>query len=213
MFSSHNSFVLLPLILILFLFHSSLIFLLLISLINHSFFLSFCIFTSCCFYYVHKILVVLFFICPVRSRISLLFPFYLPYVFVYIINSFFHYFSSFVYPNNSSFYSPSAFMLSYSFILLFILCIIFSFYSHHPFMSPVPPSAPSAHISDATSSSLTVSWAAGDTGGAAVRAWAVWWRAAQGGGSWHTRDLGRAHSRFVISDLQCGAEYQVRTRW
>ncbi|KAK8403945.1 hypothetical protein O3P69_000181 [Scylla paramamosain] len=73
----------------------------------------------------------------------------------------------------------------------------------------VPPSAPSAHISDATSSSLTVTWAAGDTGGAAVRSWAVWWRAATGGGSWHTRELGRAHSRYVIGDLQCGAEYQV----
>ncbi|XP_045118761.1 Down syndrome cell adhesion molecule-like protein Dscam2 [Portunus trituberculatus] len=74
----------------------------------------------------------------------------------------------------------------------------------------VPPSAPSAHISDASSSSsLTVTWAAGDTGGAAVRSWAVWWRAASGGGSWHTRELGRAHSRYVIGDLQCGAEYQV----
>ncbi|XP_071546322.1 cell adhesion molecule Dscam2-like isoform X3 [Panulirus ornatus] len=73
----------------------------------------------------------------------------------------------------------------------------------------VPPSAPSVHIADATSSTLTVSWAAGDTGGAAVRAWAVWWRAAMGGGSWHTRDLGRTHSRYIINDLQCGAEYQV----
>lgn len=27
---------------------------------------------------------------------------------------------------------------------------------------------------------------------------------------WHTRELGRAHSRHVITDLQCGAEYQVR---
>ncbi|XP_037774719.1 Down syndrome cell adhesion molecule-like protein Dscam2, partial [Penaeus monodon] len=73
----------------------------------------------------------------------------------------------------------------------------------------VPPKAPSVHIADATSSTLTVSWAAGDTGGAPVRAWAVWWRAAVGGGVWHTRELGRAHSRHVITDLQCGAEYQV----
>ncbi|XP_069190704.1 cell adhesion molecule Dscam2 isoform X3 [Procambarus clarkii] len=73
----------------------------------------------------------------------------------------------------------------------------------------VPPSAPSVHIADATVSTLTVSWAAGDTGGAAVRAWAVWWRAATGGGSWHTRELGRTHSKYVITDLQCGAEYQV----
>lgn len=77
---------------------------------------------------------------------------------------------------------------------------------------PVPPTAPSVHIADATSSTLTVSWAAGDTGGAPVRAWAVWWRAAVGGGVWHTRELGRAHSRHVITDLQCGAEYQVRRR-
>ncbi|XP_047490923.1 Down syndrome cell adhesion molecule-like protein Dscam2 [Penaeus chinensis] len=73
----------------------------------------------------------------------------------------------------------------------------------------VPPAAPSVHIADATSTTLTVSWAAGDTGGAPVRAWAVWWRAAVGGGVWHTRELGRAHSRHVITDLQCGAEYQV----
>lgn len=73
----------------------------------------------------------------------------------------------------------------------------------------VPPSAPSVHIADATISSLKVAWAAGDTGGAAVRSWAVWWRAATGGGSWHTRELGRTHTDYVITDLQCGAEYQV----
>ncbi|XP_063593040.1 cell adhesion molecule Dscam2-like [Penaeus indicus] len=73
----------------------------------------------------------------------------------------------------------------------------------------VPPTAPSVHIADATSSTLTVSWAAGDTGGAPVRAWAVWWRAAVGGGVWHTRELGRTHSRHVINELQCGTEYQV----
>lgn len=98
-------------------------------------------------------------------------------------------------------------------MLLFILSFMYlfpsSFSIHSPFVFAVPPSAPSAHISDTTSASLTVSWAAGDTGGAAVRAWAVWWRAAQGGGSWHTRELGRAHTRYIINDLQCGAEYQV----
>ncbi|XP_064112208.1 cell adhesion molecule Dscam2-like isoform X2 [Macrobrachium nipponense] len=73
----------------------------------------------------------------------------------------------------------------------------------------VPPSAPSVHIADATSSSLTVAWTPGDTGGAAVRAWAVWWREALGGGSWHTRELGRTHTSYVITDLSCGAEYQV----
>ncbi|ROT68397.1 putative Down syndrome cell adhesion molecule-like protein Dscam2 [Penaeus vannamei] len=76
----------------------------------------------------------------------------------------------------------------------------------------VPPTAPSVHIADATSSTLTVSWAAGDTGGAPVRAWAVWWRAAVGGGVWHTRELGRTHSRHVINELQCGTEYQERAR-
>ncbi|XP_042236936.1 Down syndrome cell adhesion molecule-like protein Dscam2 [Homarus americanus] len=73
----------------------------------------------------------------------------------------------------------------------------------------VPPSAPSVHIADATASTLMVSWTAGDKGGAAVRSWAVWWRAATGGGSWYTRELGRTHSKYIITDLQCGAEYQV----
>ncbi|CAL4087963.1 unnamed protein product, partial [Meganyctiphanes norvegica] len=73
----------------------------------------------------------------------------------------------------------------------------------------VPPHSPLVHIVEATSSSLTVSWSSGDTGGAAIRSWALWWREAAGGGAWHTTEMGRSTSKHSIRDLNCGKEYQV----
>ncbi|CAL4128702.1 unnamed protein product, partial [Meganyctiphanes norvegica] len=69
------------------------------------------------------------------------------------------------------------------------------------------PGPPTVHISGSSSSSLTVAWASGDTGGAALHGWALWWRVA--GGTWHTVHLGRAQARHTIEGLTCGHEYQV----
>ncbi|CAL4146593.1 unnamed protein product, partial [Meganyctiphanes norvegica] len=73
----------------------------------------------------------------------------------------------------------------------------------------VPPSPPSVLIAEASSSSLTVSWTVVDTGGAAVRTWALWWRADKDGEAWHTTEFGRITTKHTIRDLHCGKQYQL----
>ncbi|CAL4108240.1 unnamed protein product, partial [Meganyctiphanes norvegica] len=87
--------------------------------------------------------------------------------------------------------------LSTKVVTLYFLCI------------PLSPSSPSVLIAEATSSTLSVSWSVEDTGGAAVRSWALWWRPANGGQPWLTTELGRTATKHTIRDLQCGKEYQV----
>ncbi|CAL4093311.1 unnamed protein product, partial [Meganyctiphanes norvegica] len=72
-----------------------------------------------------------------------------------------------------------------------------------------PPGPPAVHISGSTATTLTMAWSSGDTGGALIHSWAVWWRAAAGGDTWHNYQLPRNTHRHTINDLHCGQEYQV----
>ncbi|XP_076032140.1 cell adhesion molecule Dscam2-like isoform X4 [Oratosquilla oratoria] len=74
----------------------------------------------------------------------------------------------------------------------------------------VPPSPPSVHVDSPTPTGLTVSWESGDNGGAAVTAWAVWWRPAdKAGATWNTKTVGRSVNSLTLTGLECGAKYQV----
>ncbi|CAL4164965.1 unnamed protein product, partial [Meganyctiphanes norvegica] len=73
----------------------------------------------------------------------------------------------------------------------------------------VPPDPPTVLIANTSWSMLTVSWVSGNTGGAALRSWSLWWREAEGGGAWHTKHLPPHTIKYAINNLNCGTQYQV----
>ncbi|XP_069167807.1 cell adhesion molecule Dscam2 isoform X2 [Procambarus clarkii] len=66
----------------------------------------------------------------------------------------------------------------------------------------VPPSAPSLHVTETTSSSIRVQWSVEDTGGAALQGATLHYRSA--GGEWVTAAVNGEQRSFTARDLRCG---------
>ncbi|CAL4075811.1 unnamed protein product, partial [Meganyctiphanes norvegica] len=69
----------------------------------------------------------------------------------------------------------------------------------------VPPSKPSLHVTETTSSSIRVQWNVGDTGGAVLTGATLHYRSA--GGEWQINEMGNDRRASTVTGLPCGTRH------